>query len=59
MLSAVYLVAFLMQGAIALLLGAIATAVGLKVAIDLGAGGISVLSVCSIALTATISDECL
>ena len=49
-LSTVYLVAYFMQGAIALLMGAAATAWGLKVAIDLGSAAIAALSVGAIAL---------
>jgi hypothetical protein len=51
-LSAVYLAAYLLQGLIALLIGAAATAWGLKLAIDLGAAAIAVLSVGAIALAA-------
>jgi MFS family permease len=49
-LSAVLLVAYLMQGVIALLLGAIATARGLQLATDLGSAAIAVLSLTAIAL---------
>jgi MFS family permease len=50
-LSAVYLVAYLMMGIIALLLGAAATAWGLEIAIDLGAGSIAALSLTATALS--------
>jgi MFS family permease len=56
-LSAVFLVAYLMQGAIALLLGAVATAWGLKVAIQLGSTAIAALSVMAVALAATRSSS--
>jgi hypothetical protein len=49
-LSAVLLVAYLMQGVIALLLGLLATAWGLRVAIELGSAGIGVLSIIAISL---------
>jgi MFS family permease len=54
-LSAVFFVAYLMQGAVALLLGAVATAWGLKMAIDLGSAVISVFSVLAIALAVSKS----
>ena len=43
-LSALYLVAYLAMGSIALALGVVATAKGLQLAVDLGAGVIAVLS---------------
>lgn len=52
-LSTVYLVAYFMQGAIALLIGAAATAWGLKLAIDLGSAAIAALSIGAIALAAS------
>ena len=55
-LSAVLLVAYLMQGVIALLLGAIATARGLQVAIDLGSAAIAVFSLTAIALAVSRSS---
>jgi MFS family permease len=51
-LSSVYLVAYLMQGVIALLIGMAATAWGLKLAIDLGSAAIALLSIGAIALAA-------
>jgi MFS family permease len=55
-LSAVLLVAYLMQGVIALFLGAIATARGLQVAVDLASAAIAVLSLTGIALAASRSS---
>lgn len=55
-LSAVLLVAYLMQGVIALLLGAIATARGLRLAIDLASAAIAMLSLIAIALAASRSS---
>jgi predicted MFS family arabinose efflux permease len=53
-LSALYLLAYLSMGAVALVLGAVATATGLGVAVDLGAGTIAVLSlgtlVCAVSI---------
>ena len=49
-LSAIFFIAYLMQGVIAMLLGAAATAWGLKVAIDFGSSFIALLSFASIAL---------
>jgi MFS family permease len=54
MLSAVYLVAYLFQGSIALLLGAIATAGGLRLALDLGSAIIALLVVAALVLAVTI-----
>jgi MFS family permease len=54
-LSALYLVAFAMQAAIVLLLGATATRWGLGLAVDLGAVAIAVLSICAIGLAVSIS----
>jgi predicted MFS family arabinose efflux permease len=51
-LSAVLLVAYLMQGAIALLLGLLATAWGLRVAVELGSAAIAALSLIAILLAA-------
>jgi MFS family permease len=53
-LSALYLVAFAMQAAIVLLLGATATTWGLGLAVDLGAVAIAVLSICTIGLALSI-----
>jgi predicted MFS family arabinose efflux permease len=51
-LSAVLLVAYLMQGVIAILLGMLATAWGLRVAVELGSAAIAVLSIIGISLAA-------
>jgi hypothetical protein len=53
-LSALYLVAYLAQGVIALLLGAAATAWGLEVAIDLGSTALALLSMSAIVLAASL-----
>ena len=45
-----YLLAYLSMGAVALILGAVATASSLAVAVDLGAGIIAVLSLATIVL---------
>lgn len=52
--SSVYLVAYFLQGAIALLLGASATASGLQVALEIGVAIVAVLSVAAGALAVTI-----
>ena len=46
-LSALYLLAYLSMGAVALILGVVATAAGLGIAIDLGAATIAILSFAS------------
>jgi predicted MFS family arabinose efflux permease len=51
-LSALYLVAYLSMGAVAIVLGAIATACGLGLAVDLGAGAIAALSLATLVLAA-------
>jgi hypothetical protein len=51
-LSALYLVAYLAMGAVALLLGKVATASGLGIAIDLGASTIALLAAVVIVLVA-------
>jgi hypothetical protein len=56
-LSAVLFVAYLMQGIIALLLGLLATAWGLRVAIELAATAIALLSVVAITLAARRSGR--
>ena len=48
-----YLVAYLAMGSVASLLGVVATACGLKVAIDLGAGAIALLCGVTIVLVAS------
>ena len=52
-LSMLYLVAYLAMGSVASLLGVVATACGLKVAIDLGAGAIALLCGVTIVLVAS------
>jgi hypothetical protein len=52
-LSAVYLLAYLSLGIVALLLGAVATQQGLALAVDLGAGVIVLLSLTTIRLLTT------
>jgi hypothetical protein len=56
-LSAVLLVAYLMQGVIALLLGLLATAWGLRVAVELGSAAIAVLSLIAISLAARRTSQ--
>jgi predicted MFS family arabinose efflux permease len=51
-LSALYLLAYLSMGAVAIALGAVATAWGLGLAVDLGAGVIGVLSLATLLLAA-------
>jgi MFS family permease len=51
-LSAIYLLAYISLGAVSLLLGAVATAHGLSIAVDLGAGVIALFSVITVALIA-------
>jgi hypothetical protein len=51
-LSAIYLLAYVALGAIAILLGAVATARGLGFAVNLGAGVIALFSAITIALVA-------
>jgi hypothetical protein len=53
-LSALYLLAYLSLGAVALVLGAVATAGGLDLAVDLGAGAIAALSLATLILAASI-----
>jgi len=50
MLSALYLLGYLSMGALALLLGAIATTWGLSLAVDLGAAGILLMNVATLVL---------
>jgi predicted MFS family arabinose efflux permease len=49
-LSALYLLAYLSMGAVAIVLGAVATAWGLGLAVDLGAGAIAILSLATLLL---------
>lgn len=53
-LSALYLVAYLMMGVIALLLGAASTRWGLGIALDFGSAAIALLSIGTMVLAATI-----
>jgi hypothetical protein len=52
-LSALYLLSYLSMGALALVLGAIATARGLGLAVDLGAAAIILMNVATLALATT------
>ncbi len=52
-LSALYLLGFLSMGALALVLGALATLRGLSLAVDLGAGAIILMNVATLVLTTT------
>jgi hypothetical protein len=54
-LAALYLLSYLSMGALALVLGAIATARGLGLAIDLGAAAIMLMNVATLVLAATIA----
>jgi MFS family permease len=53
MLSALYLLSYLSMGATAIVLGAVATASSLALAVDLGAGVIAVLSLATLLLAAS------
>jgi hypothetical protein len=53
-LSALFLLAYLSMGAVALVLGAVATARGLDLAVDLGAGAIAALSLVTLVLAASM-----
>jgi hypothetical protein len=53
-LSALYLLGYLSMGALALVLGAIATTRGLSFAVDLGAGTIAGLNLATLALAASM-----
>jgi hypothetical protein len=55
--SALYLVGYLSMAALALVLGAVATARGLGVAICLGAAAITLMSLVTIVLTATTRSD--
>ena len=52
-LSALYLLAYLSMGAVAIVLGAVATARSLGLAVDLGAGAIAALSLATLLLAAS------
>ncbi|MDJ0337306.1 MFS transporter [Cryobacterium sp. PH31-O1] len=54
-ISAVYLIAYLMQGVTALLLGAVATRSGLTQALNLGAPAIAILSIAAVAASLLVS----
>ena len=56
-LSAVYLFAYLSLGIVAVVLGAIATQRGLGLAVDLGAGIITLLSLVTIGLIVTLGTS--
>jgi hypothetical protein len=53
MLSALYLLGYLSMGALALVLGAIATTMGLGFAVDLGAAAIVLMNFATIVLVIT------
>jgi len=53
-LSALYLLAYLSMGVVAIILGIVATDWRFRLAIDLGAGVIAVLSVATLALASAI-----
>lgn len=55
--SSVYLVAYFLQGAIALFLGALATASGLQLAVEIGVLVVAVLSVVAGALAVTVGRQ--
>lgn len=57
-LSMLYLVAYLAMGTVASLLGVVATAWGLKVAIDLGAGAITLLCGVTVVLVVSMRAPC-
>jgi MFS family permease len=54
-ISAVYLVAYILQGAIAVVLGVVATATGLRQALELGAGTVGVFAIASLVATVALS----
>jgi predicted MFS family arabinose efflux permease len=53
-LSALYLLAYLSLGIVAIILGIVATGWGLRLAVDLGAGVIALLSLATLALASTM-----
>jgi MFS family permease len=53
-LSALYLLAYLSMGMVAIILGIVATGWGLRLAVDLGAGVIALLSLTTLALASTM-----
>lgn len=53
-LSTLYLLAYLSMGVVALILGAVATARGLRLAVDLGAAAVAVLSLATLVLTIAV-----
>jgi MFS family permease len=53
-LSAVYLIAYFFQGATALFLGAIATGYDLQLALEIGAGIVTIFSVAALVLAFTL-----
>ena len=59
MLSTLYMVAYLSMGMVAIVLGLVATDWGLRLAVDLGAGVIALLSFATLALAgATRAPTC-
>jgi hypothetical protein len=53
-LSALYLLAYLSMGMVAIILGIVATGWGLRLAVDLGAGVIALLSLATLALASAM-----
>jgi hypothetical protein len=53
-LSALYLLAYLSMGLVAIILGIVATGWGLRLAVDLGAGVIALLSLSTLALASAM-----
>jgi len=53
-LSALYLLAYLSMGMVAIILGIVATGWGLRLAVDLGAGVIALLSLATLALVSAM-----
>jgi hypothetical protein len=56
-LSAVFLIAYFLQGAVALLLGAVATAWGFRIAIDLGCAAIAFLGIAALLLARSVNQS--
>jgi Na+-transporting NADH:ubiquinone oxidoreductase subunit NqrE len=57
MLSALYLAGYLSMAAFALILGAVATAWGLGLAVDLGAAAITIISIVTLGLTIVTHED--
>jgi hypothetical protein len=56
-LSAVFLIAYFLQGAVVLLLGAVETAWGSRIAIDLGCAAIAFLSITALLLARSVNQS--